>query len=196
MPRTGRRRGATTSPDAILEAARRQFAETGYGLTSIRGIAAEAGVDASLIVHFFGSKEQLFRAAVTWPFDPAELTPRLLGPGVAGLGDRVARTFLTFWDDPETSPRLLALLRSAMTSERSARLVREFVVTQLFPHLSEVVQGPDRELRIELATGHLLGIAMLRRVLRVEPLASASVEQLVARVGPILDRYLDLSIEG
>jgi AcrR family transcriptional regulator len=190
MPRTGRRPGPTTSPDAILEAARRQFAEAGYELTSIRGVAAGAGVDAALVVHFFGSKERLFRAAVAWPFDPSDVVPRLLGPGAAGLGERLARVFLTVWDDPETSPQLLALLRSAMTNESFARLLREFVVTQLFEHLKEVMDGPDRELREELAAAHLLGIAIMRLVLRVEPLASASIDQLVAQVGPTLDRYL------
>jgi AcrR family transcriptional regulator len=190
MPRTGRRPGPTTSPDAILEAARRQFAGAGYELTSIRSIAADAGVDAALVVHFFGSKEQLFRSAVTWPFDPAELVQGLLGPGAAGLGERLARTFLTVWDDPETGPQLLALLRSAMTNENFARLLREFVVTQLFQHLMEVVEGPDRELREDLAAAHLLGIAVLRLVLRVEPLASAPIDQLVAQVGPTIDRYL------
>src|SRR6266567_2673251 len=148
MPRTGRRPGPTTSPDAILEAARRQFAEAGYELTSIRGIAADAGVDAALVVHFFGSKEQLFRAAVTWPFDPADLVPHLLGPGPPGLGERLARAFLTFWDDPETSPQLLALLQSAMTNENFARLLREFVLAQLLQHVMEVVGGPDRQLRV------------------------------------------------
>ena len=190
MARTGRRPGPTASREAILAAARRQFAEAGYERTSIRGVAADAGVDAALVVHFFGSKEQLFRAAVSWPFDPAELAPQLLGPGATGLGERLARAFLTMWDDPETSPRLLALLRSAMTNERFARLLREFVVTQLFRHLMEVVEGPDRELREELAAAHPLGIAILRVVLRVEPLASASIDQLVAQVGPTLDRYL------
>jgi len=190
MARTGRRPGPTASREAILAAARRQFAEAGYERTSIRGVAADAGVDAALVVHFFGSKEQLFRAAVSWPFDPAELAPQLLGPGATGLGERLARAFLTMWDDPETSPRLLALLRSAMTNESFARLLREFVVTQLFRHLMEVVEGPDRELREELAAAHLLGIAILRVVLRVEPLASASIDQLVAQVGPTLDRYL------
>ena len=190
MARTGRRPGPTATREAILAAARRQFAEAGYERTSIRGVAADAGVDAALVVHFFGSKEQLFRAAVSWPFDPAELAPQLLGPGATGLGERLARAFLTMWDDPETSPRLLALLRSAMTNESFARLLREFVVTQLFRHLMEVVEGPDRELREELAAAHLLGIAILRVVLRVEPLASASIDQLVAQVGPTLDRYL------
>jgi hypothetical protein len=107
-----------------------------------------------------------------------------------GLGERLARTFLGIWDDPRTGPQMLALLRSAMTSERFGRLLSEFVVTQVFQHMSELVEGPDRELREELAASHLLGIAALRHVLRMEPLASASIDQLVARVAPTLDRYL------
>src|SRR5205809_2273376 len=165
MARTGRRPGPTTSREAILEAARRQFAEAGYELTSIRSIATDAGVNAALVVHFFGSKEQLFRAAVAWPFDPAELGPRILDRGPAGLGERVARTFFTVWDDPETGPQLLALLRSAMTNENFARLLREFVVTQLFQPMMDVVEGSDRALREELAAAHLLGGAILRLVL-------------------------------
>ena len=188
MPRSGRRPGPTTSREAILEAARRQFAETGYQVASMRGIAAEAGVDAALVIHFFGSKEQLFRAAITWPFDPGVLAARIRSSGPAGLSERLAGTFLGFWDDPQTSAQLLALLRSAMTNERFARLLREFVVTQLFHHLP--LEGPDRELRKELAAAHLLGVAVLRHVLRMEPLASASIDEVVERVAPTLDRYL------
>jgi len=191
MARTGRRPGPTASRDAILTAARRQFGDTGYEATSIRGVAAEAGVDPALVVHFFGTKERLFRAAVSWPFDPLEMAPSVVGSDAEGLGERLARTFLTIWDDPQTSQQLLALVRAAMTNESVARLLREFVVTQLFRQvLSDVVEGPDRELREELAAAHLLGIAILRLVLRVEPLASASIEELVAWVGPTLDGYL------
>jgi AcrR family transcriptional regulator len=190
VARTGRRPGATASRDTILQAARRQFAEAGYERTSIRAIAAGAGVDPALVVHFFGSKDRLFQAAVSWPFDPAAVLPRFFAPGPEGLGERLARTFFTFWHDPETSPQLLALLRSAMTNEDSARLLREFLVTQIFQPLGALVDGPDRELRGELAAAHLVGVAVLRLVLRMEPLASASIDQLVASVGPTIDRYL------
>jgi AcrR family transcriptional regulator len=191
MARTGRRPGATVTRDAILDAARRRFAEAGYEQTSIRAIAADAGVDAGLVMHFFGSKEALFQAAVRWPFDPAELAHRLLGAGPSGLGERLARAFLTLWDAPETGRPLLALLRSAMGDESFARLLREFVVTRLFRHVAAVIEGPEPELRVELCAAHLLGVAMMRYVLGLEPAASASVEHLVSRVGPVLDRYLE-----
>src|SRR5215470_224219 len=193
MPRTGHRPGPTTSRQAILDAARHQFAESGYELTSIRAVAAAAGVDAALVMHFFGTKDELFRAAVTWPFDPTELAPRIRAAGPASLGERLARVFLTFWDDPETGPRLQALLRSAMTSESLSRLLREFVTRQLFQQLMEVMEGPDRLLRVELVAAHLWGVAVLRHVLQMEPLASASIDELVAHIGPTLDRYLQVN---
>src|SRR5215472_8916587 len=126
MARTGRRPGTTITREAILDAARRRFAEGGYEQTSIRAIAADAGVNSALVMHFFGSKEALFQAAVTWPFDPAEFTRHLLGPGLDGLSERLARAFLTLWDTPETGMPLLALLRSATGEEGFARLLREF----------------------------------------------------------------------
>ncbi|TMC12238.1 MAG: TetR/AcrR family transcriptional regulator [Chloroflexi bacterium] len=190
MARPGRRPGTTVTREAILDAARRRFAGTGYEQASIRAIAADAGVTPALVMHFFGSKEALFQAAVAWPFDPAELAAQMLSPGRDGLGVRLARAFLTLWDAPETSRPLLAVLRSAMNDEGFARLLMEFLVTRLFRHVADLIEGPDRELRVELCAGHLLGVAIMRHVLRAEPVASASIDQLVGRVGPVLEGYL------
>src|SRR5262249_29224382 len=104
LPRTGRSPGPTTSRQAILEAARHQFAQSGYELTSIRAVAAAAGVDAALVVHFFGTKDELFRAAVAWPFDPTELAPRIRAAGPAGLGGPPARVFPPFRPAPHPPP--------------------------------------------------------------------------------------------
>jgi AcrR family transcriptional regulator len=190
MARTGRRPGATVTREAILDAARRRFSAVGYEPTSIRAVAADAGVNSALVMHFFGSKEALFREAIAWPFDLAELAPQLLGPGLGGLGRRLVRAFLTLWDAPETGRPLLALLRSAMGDDDFARLLREFVVTQLFWPLANTIAGPDRELRVELCAAHMLGVALMRYVLRAEPVASASIDELVTRVGPAIDGYL------
>ncbi|HEX2037501.1 MAG TPA: TetR family transcriptional regulator [Chloroflexota bacterium] len=191
MARTGRRRGPSTTRGAILDVARRRFAEAGYGATSLRGIAAEVGVDPAVVVHFFGSKEGLFQAAVGWPFDPAAVAVRVAGPGAAGIGERIARTFLELWEEPATRASLLALLRSAMTHEASATLLREFVVHQLFARVSGLLADPQASLRVDLAAGHLVGVALLRYTLRVEPIASASTDELVAWMTPALDHYLD-----
>jgi AcrR family transcriptional regulator len=190
MGRTGRRPGPSTTRGAILEAARRRFAEAGYDGASIRAIAADAGVDPAVVLHFFGSKDGLFRAAVGWPFDPAAVAAQITAPGPDGIGARVARVFLGFWEDPTTRASLLALLRSAMTHEASAALLREFAVRHLFVQLTGLVGGPQGELRVNLAAAHLIGVAVLRYALRVEPIASASVDELVAWLTPPLTHYL------
>jgi AcrR family transcriptional regulator len=190
MARAGRRPGPSTTRAAILEAARRRFADRGYDATSIRAIAAEAGVDPGVVMHFFGSKDQLFRAAVGWPFDPASLAAQIVAPGPEGIGARIARAFLAAWEDPTTRASLAAVLRSAMTHDASAALLREFVVHQLFARVTGLIGGPQAELRASLAASHLIGVAILRYTLRVEPIASASTDQLVAWLTPALTHYL------
>jgi AcrR family transcriptional regulator len=192
MARTGRRPGPNTSRAAILQAARQRFAEAGYDATSLRLIAADAGVDPAVVVHFFGSKEGLFQAAVGWPFDPARVTVELTPAGPGPIAERIARIFLGFWDAPATRASLLAVLRSAMTQEASATVLREFAVRHLFSHVTALLDGPEKEveLRVNLAAAHLIGVAVLRYVLRIEPLASASLDELVEWLTPALSRYL------
>jgi AcrR family transcriptional regulator len=191
MPRTGRRPGPSTTRAAILEAARRRFAAAGYDATALRAIAGDAGVDPGVLLHFFGSKEGLFRAVVGWPFDPARVVePELIRPGREGVGARLARTFFGYWEDPTTGAALSALMRSAMTHAESAALLREFVAHELFARFAGFVHGLDANLRVELAAGHLVGVALLRYILRVEPIASAGIEELVTLLEPALDRYL------
>ena len=191
MARTGRRPGPDTSRGAILEAARRCFAQFGYDGASMRAIAAEAGVDPAVVLHFFGSKHGLFTAAVGWPFDPAVIAAELTAVRSEQLATRLARIFLGFWEDPRTRGPLLAVLRSAMTHEPSAKLLREFVVRELFASIATLVSGPDAQLRLELAAGHLVGVAVLRYALAVDPVASAGVEELVRLLTPSLAPYLE-----
>jgi AcrR family transcriptional regulator len=190
MARTGRRPGPSTSRAAVLDAARRRFARAGYDGASLRAIAADAGVDPAVVLHFFGSKDGLFTAAVGWPFDPARFAAQLAADGPEGLAARFARLFLGFWAEPPTRAPLLALLRSAMTHDSSAALLREFLVRELYAPLAGLVGGPDARLRLELAAAHLLGVAVLRDALGVEPLASAPVDELVRHLTPSLSTYL------
>jgi AcrR family transcriptional regulator len=190
MPRTGRRRGPSTTRATILAVAARRFADSGYDGTSLRGVAAEAGVDPAVVLHFFGSKDGLFEAAVGWPFDPAGMLAELADASSEPIAVNLARTFFGFWDDPTTGPRLLALLRSAMTHEASAVLLREFLTRRLFGHLSGLLHTPDADLRVNLAAGQLIGVALLRYALQVEPIASANVEELVDRCAPALEVLL------
>ena len=189
MPR-GRRPGASNTRGRILATARRKFAELGYERCSLRTIAAQAEVDPALVMHFFGSKQQLFREAVGWPVDPSEVLKRVLSARDGGLGERVARTFVGLWDDAVSRDALLAVLRGALTQEEAARLVRATFQGGLVKLVAREIGGSQGELRVELAAAQLIGMAILRHVVRVEPLASASGAAIVRRLAPALDQYL------
>ncbi|GAB2449523.1 TetR family transcriptional regulator [Nocardia tengchongensis] len=173
-----------------MDTARRAFAETGYEKATVRGIASAASVDPALIRHYFGTKADLFRAAMGWPFEPAEVAARLTAGDPAGLGERLTRFFFEAWEQPRTQAPLLAIMRGAATHDESAALVREFLEQQLYAQLTTALPGPDAALRLNLAMGQLLGIAYLRHILRVEPLASEPVDNLVARVSPVITGHL------
>lgn len=188
MARTGRRPGAGGTRDEILAAARSHFAEVGYDGATIRGIAAAAKVDPKLVMHYFESKEGVFRAAVDFPIDPAEVIPGVLEPGLDGLGGRLVRFFLETWESPAGSP-LLALIRSVVANESAATLMREFVSREILARVAEALELDQPQLRASLAASQLVGLAMLRYVVKVEPLASASPRRVAGWIGPTLQRY-------
>jgi len=189
VARTGRRPGSGGTRDKILAAARSHFAEVGFERATIRGIAAAAKVDPKLILHYFESKEGIFLAAVDFPFDPAVAIPPLLEPGLDGLGPRLVRFFLETWESPAGSP-MLALIRSVVSSERAAALLRDFVSREVLARLARVLELDQPHLRATLVGSQLVGLAMLRYVVKVEPLASAPVARVAAWIGPTLQRYL------
>jgi AcrR family transcriptional regulator len=189
MARTGRRPGLGGTRERILAAARSDFGKTGYERTTIRGIAAQAKVDPALVMHYFESKDGIFRAAVKFPVDPAEFIPRLLAPGLDGLGERLVRVFVETWDSPAGSP-LLGLIRSVVGSEDAAALLREFVTREVLGRLARALELDQPQLRAALVASQLVGLAMIRYVVKVEPLASARSDDLVAWLGPTLQRYL------
>jgi AcrR family transcriptional regulator len=167
------------------------FAERGFDGATIRSIATVAGVDPALVHHYFGSKDKLFLAAIEAPADPADLLPEVLASGRDQLGAAVVRMLLRVWDGP-MQPAGLALVRSAVGNEWTAKLLREFLVTQVLRRVVATLHLPaaEREARGGLAASQLIGVVMARYVLRVEPLASASPEAVVAAVGPTIQRYL------
>ncbi|HYT13681.1 MAG TPA: TetR family transcriptional regulator [Candidatus Nitrosopolaris sp.] len=189
MPRTGRRPGAAGTKERILAAARQDFSNVGYGGVTIRGIAAQAKVDPALVLHYFESKDGMFRAAVEFPVDPKEFIPRLLAPGLDGLGARLVKFFLETWDSPAGSP-LLGLIRSIVGNEEAAAIMREFVTREVLGRLAKALEVDHPELRASLVASQLIGLAMLRYVVKVEPLASARVDDVVAWLGPTLQLYL------
>lgn len=185
----GRPAGGGDRRAAILDAARGQFAAKGYAGASVRGIAREAGVDPALVHHYFGSKEQVFVAAMELPFQPAELVPQVLEGDRDGLGERLVRLFLRIWADPDFRTPMLGMLRSALTGEQGATMLREFVGSALLARIAEAA-GPVDPLRVEAAAAQMVGVVLLRHVVRMEPLASASEDEIVAVVAPTLQRYL------
>ncbi len=192
MARTGRRPGKQDTRDAILTAAREAFAERGFDQTSIRTIAAGAGVDPALVHHYFGTKEQLFLATVAIPVDPAELVPQVVAGGIAELPERLVRTFVSTWDHPVTGAAGVALLRSSLQHDWSSRLLRDFLTTQILRRvLSQLDLDPaEAPLRGALIASQMAGLAFTRYLLKLEPLASAPVDTLVAMVAPNIRRYL------
>ncbi|WP_406331990.1 TetR family transcriptional regulator [Streptomyces sp. NBC_00203] len=197
-PRRGRGRPTRTQTEAapatrdrILEAAREEFSERGYEKTSVRGIAKAAGVDSALVHHYFGTKEQVFEAAIEVAFAPALGAPDAVEEGpLDSVGERLTRFILGIWENPATRTPLLAILRSAVNNETAAAVFRRLVATQLLRRIAGQLDAPDAELRAELAAAQLVGIAMLRYVIKVEPLASADPEQIVARVAPVVQGHL------
>ncbi len=189
--RPGRRPGRPNTRDAILAAARQAFAERGYDGASIRSIAAAAGVDPALVHHYFGTKDELFAATVNFPANPAEFVPRVLAGGAEGVGERLVRAFVSTWDSPVGAAGV-ALLRSAVSSQLAARLLREFLTTQILRRVNAMLQIDPAEapLRAALVASQVSGLALMRYVLKVEPLASAPPEDVVAAVAPTIQRYL------
>ena len=196
MARTGRRPGPSGTREAILAAARRAFAERGYQHATIRQVAELAGVDPALVHHYFGTKQGLFVAAVQLPVNPVERLSAVLADDPERVGERLVETFLAIWDHATDRSPLLTLVRSAVGDEDAAAMLREFITAEILGPIASRLGSPDAPLRATLVGSQLIGIAMARYIVKVEPLASAPAAQVAAAVGPTIQRYLtgDLSV--
>jgi AcrR family transcriptional regulator len=191
MARTGRRPGNSGTREAILDAARRAFAERGYQQATIREVAGIAGVDPALVHHYFGTKQDLFVAAVEIPVNPFEAFVELVSEdGLDTLGERLLGLFLSVWDQSDQHSPLLALIRSAVSEERAAAMLREFITEEILGRIARELGTPDARLRTNLVASQLVGLIMARYVIRIEPLASTPAAVLVAAIGPTLQRYI------
>lgn len=185
----GRRPGAPDTRTQVLDAARTSFAEKGFRATTIRAVAASAGVDPALVHHYFGTKDNLFLAALEMPVDPRELLAPVVQLGPDGAGERLLRTFLSVWDDPEIQVRLLAVVRSVLDEDGGQLLKEGFIPVVVGPVLSRlVVDRPD--VRIPLVVSQVVGLIVTRYVLALPAMAQVPAEDLVARMGPVIQHYL------
>lgn len=184
---TGSRRSDATRA-AILEAARRRFAEDGYRKATIRAIAADAGIDPSMVMRYYGNKDGLFDAAL----DVDLALPDLGAADPDSVGGLLAARFLELWEQPPTSEILLTLMRSALTDEAVAERTRRIFAQQLMPAVLRFGDPADAPHRAGLIASQILGLALCRYVLRLPPVVALTHEQIVAEVGPTVQRYLTL----
>ncbi len=185
----GRRPAGENTRGALLDAARLEFTERGYDGATVRTIAARAGMDPAMVNHWFGSKDGLFVAALQLPVNPDEIIHRILDGDPQQAAQRLLRTFLSVWD-PQAGGALIALVRSVASHEEAARMLREFVSRVIFGRIISAI-APDRfELRAALCGTQVIGLGMMRYVIRLEPLASADADTVVSAIAPNLQRYL------
>lgn len=186
--RRGRRSGGEDTRSALVDAARVVFAEQGYQGATVRAIAARAGVDAAMVNHWFGGKQGLFAATVEFPFDPRDLVDRITTGDPNELAQRLIRTFVTMWDTFEG--RFATLMLSVASQETAAKMMAEFFSGMVFERIAQTI-GPDNvELRASLCATQVVGLGVMRYVLKLEPIASADVDSLVSMIAPTLQRYL------
>ena len=190
MSRTGRRPGTPDTRDTILTVARRRFATRGYDATSLRAIATEAHVDPALVIHYFGTKEGLFATATGLPPGLSELFASLAALPRHEFAPTLVRSYLQLVDSDKSRNAILALVRSAVSSEKAAAMLREFLTAELLPVIARLTGHADAQLRSSLVAAQLIGIAMLRHVIRVEPLVKASPDDIAALAAPAIDQYL------
>ncbi|MDQ3714922.1 MAG: TetR family transcriptional regulator [Actinomycetota bacterium] len=187
----GPRPGGSDTRETILAAARTEFASRGYDGATIRGIAVAAGVDPALVHHYFGTKSRLFAAALEFPFDPEVLFADVLGGGIDGAGERLLRAVFAAWDNAGSRAPMLAIIRTATTSDAGAAMLREFLDRNILQRISAEL-SPDRAgMRAALVASQMAGLLMARYVICLPTLATAAAEDIIAAVAPNVQHYLD-----
>jgi AcrR family transcriptional regulator len=180
--------------DAVLDSARAAFHSRGYMKTTVKGVAAAAGVAPEVVQRYWGSKEKLFAAAMKLPFDPATAVPELVAPGLEGMGERLVRTTLDTLGDPEVRDDLIALFRAGASTTKAAAGLQTFFEDSILDRLARTIGVPDARLRVSLISAYLIGVTMNRFVIKMEPLASMPEDDLVRIVAPTVQAWLDPSI--
>jgi AcrR family transcriptional regulator len=188
-PKAGRRPGATQTRDAILQVARRRFAESGYDRPTIRAIAAEAGVAPGLVRHFFGSKQRLFALAVQTQPDPAQIAATLTAGDPAEAGTRVARFILRMLD-PAAGSQIVAVLRAAASEPAAALLLRDRLSNEILGPVAAALGVGQSRLRADLVATQILGLAATRDIIGLPALTALDHEQLAAAIAPALQHFL------
>ncbi len=187
--RPGRRPGRGSTRQAVLDAARARFASDGFAATTIRRVAADAGVDASQVMQFFGSKNELFAAVMAVPSTALERFDSVFDGPDEHLGERVVRAYLEAWEGvAEESEPLMAMLRAAIVNDDASAQLRDFIQSRLVRGTRG--RGHDAALRAGLAAAMLVGVVTNRRIIGVPVLVAAGTEELVATIAPAIQQLL------
>lgn len=194
--RPGRPPGPSDTRDRILASARELFARNGIDKTSIRTIATAAGVDAALVHHYFGTKQQLFVAAVEIPIDPMLVLGPLRETPIDELGLKLPSLLLPLWDS-EMGSGLIATLRSLLAGNEVS-LVRSFLQEIIAVEVGSRVDNPvgSGPIRIQFVASQLVGVVMARYILELEPFKSLPVQQVAETIAPNLQHYLTGDLPG
>ncbi|MEW2483523.1 TetR family transcriptional regulator [Mycobacterium sp. NPDC049093] len=189
--RSGRWRTGQQNKQRIVDAAREHFMRDGYEKATVRRIAAEAGVDVAMVYYHFGNKEGLFNASVLdTPQHPLHQLANLLDDGPGEIGARLVRDVVQRWDAGASFDLLLTVFRSADIHPLARKLLHDTLAGPVAQQIADQFGVDNAELRVELVTVHLVGLAFARYQLKIEPMASASIDELVAWMGPTVQRYL------
>ncbi len=194
--RPGRPSGASDTRERILASARELFAQNGIDKTSIRAVAAAAGVDPALVHHYYGTKQQLFAAAIHVPIDPMEILGPLRDTPVEKLGHTLPSLLLPLWDS-ELGKGLIATIRS-MLAGSEVGLLRSFLQEVITAEVGPRVDNPpgSGRIRVQFVASQLVGVIMARYILELDPFKSLPVEQIAETIGPNLQRYLTGDLPG
>ena len=179
------------SRSAILDAARKRFGAEGFERTTIRAVAADAGIDPSMVMRYYGSKDGLFAAAT----DVELQLPDLTAVPQSGLGEALIRHWVELWEGDLAHESMIILLRSSITNEAAAKRLREVFIAQVLQAVSAMVEDPkEAATRAGLVSSQMLGLALTRYVLKLPPVVAIDREAIVAGVGPTSQRYLTGSL--
>jgi AcrR family transcriptional regulator len=192
-PRRGRRKAAGAGEGTradIIAAARAEFTNEGYDSTSLRAVARRAGVDAALVHHYFADKADLFAATVEVPLRPDLLVTEILRGPRDAIGVTIIRTLVTRLDEGATGDAVLAIIRTAIGHEFAARMLRQFLVREVLGKVVATLDVEDGELRASLAASQIIGLVVARYGIRLDALMNAPADEVIARVGAVVQWHL------
>ena len=193
LRRPGRPRKSLIRDDTrslILAAASTAFARDGYDSTSMRGVAREAGVDPALVRHYFADKAELFTESIAAPMRPDRIVANVLAGPREHIGENLVRALLQSLEIPGNAARVIRLVHAGLGQEFAARMLRQFVMREVLRRIARELGDEDAELRASFAATQVVGLVIARYGIKIEPLASASIDEVVARIGPVVQWHL------